>query len=320
MKNEVLRFLREQEEYLSGEEISRRLGISRTAVWKQINTLKKEGYEIASQTRIGYRLISVPDRLYPEEIQKQLRTNLVGRNMIYRERVDSTNILARQTGETGFVDGTVILAEEQTAGKGRLGRVWHSPMGTGINMSLLLRPAIPVSDAAKITLLTGAAVARGLEEITGLKIGIKWPNDLQIQGKKVSGILTEIKADMDQIHYLIVGIGINVNEQDFPEELRETATSLHMEVGRQVSRIETAAVVLNHWEEIYQRFLTQGFTVVREEWKQYAVTLGKEVHVRTINETIHGQALDIDEDGLLLVQDEDHQIHRIMAGDVTLRT
>ncbi|MGI6678195.1 MAG: biotin--[acetyl-CoA-carboxylase] ligase [Dehalobacterium sp.] len=320
MKNQVLQFLKEQEDYLSGEEISRRLGISRTAVWKQINTLKKEGYEIASQTRLGYRLIHLPDRLYPAEIQDYLRTKLVGRNIIYRGSVDSTNNLARQTGESGFVDGTVIVAEEQVAGKGRLGRSWHAPFGTGISLSLLVRPAIPVVDAPKITLLTGVAVARGLEEITGLKTGIKWPNDLLIQGKKVSGILTEIKADMDQIHYLIVGIGINVNEPAFPEELQETATSLYLETGHIVSRVQIVAAVLNHWEKIYQTFLTQGFSALRDQWKKHAVTLGKDVSVRTINNRIFGRAVDIDEEGLLLVQDENHQIHRIIAGDVTLRT
>ncbi|WP_148138028.1 biotin--[acetyl-CoA-carboxylase] ligase [Candidatus Formimonas warabiya] len=319
MKEKILRLLKSEDQYLSGEEISNLLGVSRTAVWKHINTLKTEGYVIESQTKLGYRLLGAPDRLYPEEIKDGLNTEYIGRNIDYHEAVDSTNQTAKEMAEREFAEGTVVVAEMQTAGKGRLGRKWNSPFGTGIWMSLIVRPPIAPPDAPKITLLTAVAVAEGIVHETGMKPGIKWPNDVLVNGKKVCGILTEMKADMDRIHYVVVGMGINVNDQNFPEEIRETATSLQIETGSRMNRARIAASILNDWEKNYQNFLSQGFAPVKDGWKNYAVNLGKEVSVTTFKETISGRAMDIDEDGMLLVKDATGKIHRIVAGDVSLR-
>ena len=319
MKNEILQLLKKSTGYLSGEEISASLGISRTAVWKHIRTLKNEGYIIDSQTKLVYALIQVPDRLYPEEIKAHLNTKKIGRQIFYFPSVSSTNTTAKEIAEKGFQEGTVVIGEMQTSGKGRLSRGWHSPFGTGIWMSLIVKPAIAPMDAAKITLLTAVSAAQAVKEECGLKPGIKWPNDLLFQGKKLCGILTEMKADMDQIHYIIVGIGINVNDTEFPEDIRDTATSLKLAAGKEINRIKLAAAVLNRWEVNYLEFLESGFSRIKSRWKEHAVNLGQPVTVYTLQETIRGRALDIDDEGMLLVQDQQGKIHKIVAGDVSLR-
>lgn len=319
MKDQILRMLKQNSGYLSGEEISGSLGISRTAVWKHINSLKADGYTIDSQTKTGYRLIHRPDCLFPEEIRENLCTNEVGRNIVYFESVDSTNRAARELADKDAGGGTVVVAEKQTAGKGRLGREWHSPFRTGIWMSVILRPEIAPVDAPKITLAVATAVAKALAEETGLNPGIKWPNDILLNGKKVCGILTEMKADMDRIHYVIVGMGINVNDMEFPEGLRETATSLFLEAVKSFSRPLITAAVLNQLEPVYFSLIQKGFGEIRGDWKKYSVNLGREVMVNTIKETIEGVATDIDQDGLLLVKKADGSIQKITAGDVTMR-
>lgn len=319
MKDAILKLLKNNSEYLSGEEISNILGVSRTAIWKHIRTLKREGYGIESQTKLGYRLFRVPDRLYPEEIKEYLKTAKIGRIILYDETVDSTNITAKGIAEKGFEEGTVVVAEVQTAGKGRLGRGWHSPHGTGIWMSVMVKPTIIPMDAPKITLLTAVSVAQAVWQELGIKPGIKWPNDILMQGKKVCGILTEIKADMDRIHYIIVGIGINVNDHEFPSEIGEIATSLKMETGIDINRAKMAAAVLNNWEENYQEFLQRGFSRIKSVWKEYSVNLRAEVTVHTLKDTIQGRAVDIDDEGMLLVEDTGGTIHKIVAGDVSLR-
>lgn len=320
MKAEILKLLKERNQYLSGEEISNLLGVSRTAIWKHMNTLKAEGYLIESQTNRGYRLLQVPDRLFPEEIKEYLHTEKIGRTIVYQETVNSTNLVAKEVAEKGFVEGTVAVSEMQTGGKGRLGRTWYAPFGTGIWMSMIVKPEIIPMDAPKITLLTAVSVAQAVRQETGIKPGIKWPNDLLINGKKICGILTEMKADMDRIHYVIIGIGINVNEEQFPADIRETATSLKLETGKAINRAGLAAVVLNKWEENYQDFLQGGFSRIKPRWKEYTVNLGADVTVNTLQGVIQGRAVDIDDEGMLLVEDSEGIMHKIVAGDVSLRS
>ncbi|HHT62992.1 MAG: biotin--[acetyl-CoA-carboxylase] ligase [Bacillota bacterium] len=317
MKEAILKLLKNSPGFLSGEEISSVLGVSRTAIWKHIRTLKKEGYIIESQTKQGYRLLKVPDRLYPEEIKEYLDTSFIGRNIYYYQSVNSTNMVAKDIAEKGFNEGTVVIGEMQTEGKGRLGRKWYSS-GTGVCMSIIVKPLIPPSDAPKLTLLTAVSVAQVIQQETGIKPGIKWPNDIFLHGKKLCGILTEMKADMDQIHYVIVGIGINVNDNSFPEDLRE-ATSLKLETGSDVNRLRITGMVLNKWEENYIEFLRHGFGSIRSVWKDYSVNLGRDVTVHTLQGILEGRVMDIDDEGLLLVQDNQGIIHKIVAGDVSLR-
>lgn len=319
MKEKILQLLKDSQEYISGEEISNILGVSRTAIWKHINALKGEGYLIESQTKLGYRLIKTPDRLYPAEISGYLKTKWLGHNLVYNETIDSTNRIARELAEAGGDAGTVVLAEQQTAGRGRLGRQWHSPFGTGIWMSLILKPQISPEDAPKITLVTAVAVAQAFKELTDLQPGIKWPNDILFQGKKACGVLTELKADMDCIHYVIAGIGINVNDEIFPEEIQQIATSLRIESGSILERTKIVGAILNNIEHYYELWQQEGFESIRDTWKKYSINLNREVTINTLKDIIHGVAVDIDEDGLLLVKDAQGLIQRITAGDVSLR-
>lgn len=322
MKEAILEVLRRHPgEYLSGEELSRGLGVSRTAIWKHIQALREAGYQIDSQPRRGHCLLAVPDLLYPEEIRAGGRLGLFGREIHYLTEVGSTNETARSLAEEGAPEGTIVLAEIQTGGRGRLGRMWVSPFGKGIWMSLILRPPIAPPAAPHLTLAAAVAVARAVREVTGLPAGIKWPNDLLVNGRKVCGILTEMKAEVDAVHYIVVGIGINVNlrAEDLPPDVRELATSLMMELGAAVPRVRLAREVLSRLSELYSLYLQEGFPPVREAWKEMNITLGKRVKVSSTWDEYHGTAVDIDNEGALLVRGEDGQQRRFYAGDVTLR-
>ncbi|MGI6065063.1 MAG: biotin--[acetyl-CoA-carboxylase] ligase [Bacillota bacterium] len=319
MKNEVLRLLKQSSGYLSGEEISSLLGVSRTAVWKHIKTLKAEGYKIDSQTKTGYRLIQVPDCLYPAEVREFLSTRILGGEIFYLPSVSSTNREAREKAENGAQDGAVVLAESQTAGRGRLGREWYSPAQTGLWMSVILRPKIVPADAPKLTLITATAVAEAIIMETGLNPGIKWPNDILLNRKKVCGILTEMKADMDRVHYVVVGMGLNISQEIFPEDIREIATSLTLEAEKKFNRAKIAGAVLNSLEKYYFKWINDGFSAIRNEWKRHSVNLGQKVTVNTLGEVVEGIAEDIDENGLLVVRKIGGSIKKITAGDVTLR-
>jgi BirA family biotin operon repressor/biotin-[acetyl-CoA-carboxylase] ligase len=320
MRDKILSLLKKDPlSYLSGEDISNILGISRTAVWKHVNSLKEEGYVIDSITKLGYRLIRVPDRLYEAEISGFLDTESFGRNIVYFNKVDSTNIVARKLAEEGAEHGTVVVAEEQTAGRGRLGRNWKSSLGTGIWMTVIMRPQIIPAEAPKITLTSAVAVAEAISECSTLSPKIKWPNDIMINGKKVCGILTEIKADIDCIHYVVVGIGININQESFPDELAQTATSLRIEGEKTYERVKIAGMMLNQLEKWYLSLMDKGFGEIRDRWKEYSINLGRHVYVNNMKEAIEGIAVDIDQNGFLVVKDATGTVHTISAGDVTLR-
>lgn len=323
MKDRILQELKNKAEgYVSGEEISNQLQVSRTAIWKYINQLKSEGYIIESQTKKGYKLLESPDSLLPVELKSMLKTEFLGHHMEYLQQVDSTNVYAKKIAENRFQNGTVVLAEEQARGKGRLGRQWISPKGKGIFMSLMLKPKIAPSEAAKITLLTACAVSKAIEETCGISVQIKWPNDIVVKGKKLCGILTEMGAEMDEINYLIVGIGINVNleQQELPEELWPIATSLQIEKGEKLDRKRLAASVLNYFEDYYKLFTETGsIAAFIKEYKAKCVVMGKEVKILSSTMEMQGTVTDISEEGQLILELPDGSIREIISGEVSLR-
>ncbi|WP_369903592.1 biotin--[acetyl-CoA-carboxylase] ligase [Bacillus manliponensis] len=308
-------------EFLSGQTISEKLGCSRTAVWKHMEGLRNEGYELEAVRRLGYRIANKPDKVTANEIGLGLQTEFLGRTVYFEESVESTQQIAARLAYEGVEEGTVVVAEEQVAGRGRLSRKWHSPKGTGIWMSMILRPAIPVHQAPQLTLLTAVGVAQAIEKYAGLSVGIKWPNDILIHGKKAVGILTEMQADPDKVNAVIIGIGINVNQKQehFPEEIKHIATSLAIEADQIFVRAELMQLIFLQIEKLYKEYLERGFGVIKLLWESYATSLGKEIAARTMKETITGVAKGITADGVLLLEDKEGNIHHIHSADIELK-
>jgi len=323
MKDDILReLINNKNRYLSGQDLSAKFGISRTAVWKHINKLKEEGYIIESVTNKGYVLIESPDKLQPVEIKELLNTKFVGKDIVYLNSVDSTNSYGKRLAESDFSDGTVIIAEEQTSGRGRLGRDWVSPMGKGIWMTIMLKPDIKPNLASQVTLIAAMAVLKGIKAIYDIDIMIKWPNDLVVNGKKVCGILAELGAEIERVNYLCVGIGINANldENDFKNQSLDMATSLKIAAGMEVERKKLIACILDIFEEYYSMFLEKGnLEFMIEEYKKYLINMGKEVRLVTKNEEIHATAEDITNEGHLLVRLDDGTLKEISSGEVSVR-
>ncbi len=322
MRQRILQLLRQHRgEPLSGEEISRQLNISRTAVWKHVQILKTEGYAIRSLPKKGYLLLDVPDKLYPQEIAAHLKTKWLGRKIYYEEKVDSSNNVAKRLANEGCPDGLVVVAEEQGAGKGRLRRGWLSPYGKGIWFSVVLKPPFLPQEAAKCTLLAAVAVAKAVNSVKGVDAKIKWPNDILLKGRKLVGILTEMNAEFGHINYVVIGIGINttVQPEDYPEELRPLAVSLHEAAQEPFTRAELLAKILGNMEELYETATWEGFAPILDEWRKYSCTLGQQVKVIAPDSTYFGTALDIDAEGLLLVRKADGQVEKVVAGDVSIR-
>lgn len=316
----ILELLRRQEGFLSGEDIGRELSITRAAVWKGIKKLREEGYEIEAVTNRGYRLTN-PETMYNKrELEQGLKTKTMGQSIYFYEETDTTNNRARELALEGAPEGTLVVAEKQTAGRGRRGKVWESPLGTGIWMSLVLRPQIMPAEASVLTLLCGLATAEAIEAETGLSAGIKWPNDILINGKKAVGILTEMDCEMSEVHFVIPGIGINVNTTSFPPEIADIATSLYLECGKTVSRRRLVHKVLERLEEHYETFLRTGsFTAMLEDYRKHCITLGKEVHVLG-REPFFAEALDITPEGELLVRRADNGKEEVVfSGEVSIR-
>lgn len=316
----ILELLRRQEGFLSGEDIGRELSITRAAVWKGIKKLREEGYEIEAVTNRGYRLTN-PETMYNKrELEQGLKTKTMGQTIYFYEETDTTNNRARELALEGAPEGTLVVAEKQTAGRGRRGKVWESPLGTGIWMSLVLRPQIAPTEASVLTLLCGLATAEAIEAETSLSAGIKWPNDILINGKKAVGILTEMDCEMSEVHFVIPGIGINVNTASFPPEIAEIATSLYLECGKTVSRRRLVHKVLERLEEHYETFLRTGsFAAMLEDYRKHCITLGKEVHVLG-REPFFAEALDITPEGELLVRRADNGKEEVVfSGEVSIR-
>ncbi len=322
MKETILRLLKERSpEYVSGEEICKCLNVTRTAIWKHIEALRDSGYEIEARPRAGYTLTGIPDRLFPQEILDGLQARILGRKIYYFDTVATTNDEAKELAQRGVPEGALIVAEEQAGGKGRLGRAWYAPKYKGTLFSLVLYPPVPPPQANQVTMLAAVAVASAIEKETGIKAGIKWPNDLLVEGRKICGILTELSAEMERINYLVVGIGINVNQEqtDFPEELRESATSLRIELQRKIDRVGLTQVALEAFEHWYGVWLKQGFAPILAGWRELSVSLRCPVRIVTPGDSWHGWAEDVDEDGALLLRLPDGEIKRVISGEVSLR-
>ncbi|MBP2645130.1 MAG: birA [Firmicutes bacterium] len=312
MRSEIVEMFRKQPgEYLSGEEISRRLTVSRTAIWKHMQALKSEGYDIEAHPRLGYRLRQTPDLMLPGEIEACLTTSFLGRNIHYRAAFPvSTNDIAKQLAEAGCPEGQIVVAETQAGGRGRLTRNWFSPYAKGIWFSLVLRPNFRLQDAPKCTLLAAVAVNKAIKKVAGIDSG----------DKKLVGILTEMSAQIDGINYVVIGIGINVNieKEEFPSELKESATSLLIAAGHPISRLELLQEVLAEIEKLYNDTKSKGFAQILDEWRIQSLTLGHIVDVFGLGHEFSGRAIDIDADGALLV-DTGAAIEKVMAGDVSIR-
>lgn len=320
MKEKILKILRESSDYVSGQYLCETLHVSRTAVWKTINRLKEEGYGIDSVNNKGYRLMDVPDIMSEAEILSRLTTKWLGHPLHYKDSIDSTNEYAKKLAMEGEKHGAVVVGNEQTAGKGRLGRVWTSPPGCAIYISYLLRPDIAPEHASRLTIVAALSTARAIEEVTGLPCHIKWPNDIVIHGRKVCGILTEMTADMDQIQYVVVGIGINVNITQFPEEIAKTATSIRIEKNEMVSRSELIASMLKHFEKDYMVFCkTQDLSELLDAYNKRLVNRDKEVRIIEREKEWTGIAKQMNREGALEVIDESGKKRSIFSGEVSVR-
>lgn len=319
MRNKIIEIILNQgEKFISGEELSRQLGVSRAAIWKHINVLKQEGYNIESVNKKGYRLAENPeDLLTPQNICHELDTNFIGKNIIHVNTIGSTNDYAKEIANEQM-DGTVIISEEQTKGRGRLGRLWHSKAGEGIWMSIILKPNTNPYEAPFITLIAGASISKVLNDM-GVQTYIKWPNDIVINNKKVCGILTELSAEIDRINYIVLGIGINVKSMEFDEEISNVATSLQKE-GYKLSRVEIVRSILCEFEKLYINYIQNNS---KEETiklcREYSAIIGKDIYMVKNDERELVKCLDITEDGNLRVKKDGDIIEDIISGEISIR-
>lgn len=314
MREKIILFLKEAEGYVSGEEISRRCGMSRAAIWKYMQELRQEGFDVVAVPHLGYKLVASPDKLLPSEIQHGLKTQYLGKKIIYEDTVTSTMDVAFRRGVEGAAEGTLVCAEGQTKGKGRLGRQWNSPKGKGVYMSVILRPSLPPTDVAQLTLLAAVAVCEAIRRASGVEARIKWPNDILVGNRKLAGILTELSAETDRVRFVVIGIGINVNTS--LSVLPAQATSLKEETRRKISRVELVQEILRGLESWYERLKKQGFAPALERWKELSSTLGQRIRVVDPGGTVEGEAIDLDKNGGLLIRNDAGLIVSKIAGDV----
>lgn len=309
-------------EYVSGQKISEELGCSRTAVWKHVESLRSEGYELEAVRKLGYRIVAKPDKISENEIRLGLDTDFLGQTIHYKDVLPSTNVKALQLAAEGAGEGTLVVTDEQTSGRGRMNRAWHSPSGKGIWMSFILIPDIPVVKTPQLTLIAAVAVSQALEEESRLQVQIKWPNDILCNGKKIVGILTELQADADRVSSVIIGIGINVNqnESDFPAELQSIASSLSIEQKTTFDRARIIQAILKKFEDRYLEFLSHGFKIIKPLWESYAAITGKEISARTLQGVFTGKSLGIDDEGVLLLLTNDGDIKKIYSADIDLHS
>ena len=314
MNSEILTILKNADGFCSGEQLSADIGMSRAAFWKNIQELRKVGYEIEAVTNVGYRLKTIPDKLFPHEIQHGLKAEFVGQDVRYSETIDSTMDEAYRLGSEGAESGLIVVSESQTKGRGRMGRSWMSPSGKGVYFSLLLRPKMPLSEVAKMTLLTAVAVNEAIREVCDVDVQIKWPNDLLIGRKKVAGFLTELNAEMDQVRFIVIGVGLNVNTS--LSALPDVATSLKVETGKKVSRARVMQSILERIESRYVQAEREGFDGVFEKWKELSMTLGQTVNLKDGENVYSGRAVDLDSSGGLVIETKDGKRQTRWSGDV----
>lgn len=319
MQKKILDILLNTDDFISGQEISEKLGVSRQAVWKSINALKEKGYEIQSVTNRGYRLVSSPNYLNESSLKSLLHNKIIGKNLIVLDSVNSTNDYLKKLGNEGCENGTVVAAREQTKGKGRLGRTWQTKKDDGIAFSVLLRPSVAPSEVSAITPLAGLAVCKAIREYTKLDCVIKWPNDIIVGRKKLVGILTEMSAEFDAVEYVITGIGINVDHTSFPEEIAFKATSLLLETGRHIDKNEFLACVLEHLENEFVKNNLELTPTALSEYTDLCATVGRSVTFQRGTRRISGMAVGISEHGELKVMMSDGTICLVNSGEVTVQ-
>ncbi|MCL0101129.1 biotin--[acetyl-CoA-carboxylase] ligase [Peptococcaceae bacterium] len=323
MKDKILDILkRHYGEWVSGERICKDLNISRTAVWKKINALKEEGYEIETKHHMGYRLVRIPDLLLPYEIKSSLDTKYIGREVVYYDSIDSTNDAAKEMAERRREHGTVVVTEKQTRGKGRMGRRWVSKACKDVLFSVILYPKIGLAQIAQISMLAVVAVAEALERNFGVKSGIKWPNDLLIDAKKVCGVLLEISAEADCVRYVVLGIGINVNsdESDWPNEIIDRTTSLKLVMGENVSRVKVIRAVLEELELWYEKWRALGFEPILRKWRTWCVSQKCYATVKTLEGEYNGWIEGVNDEGALILRLDDGTKKVFLSADVSLRS
>ncbi|RJO64507.1 MAG: biotin--[acetyl-CoA-carboxylase] ligase [Candidatus Omnitrophota bacterium] len=314
MQDRIISFLKEKEGYISGDQLAHRLKISRQALWKHVQELRDAGYEIVAIPHLGYQLVSIPDRLFPQEVHEGLHTHCIGKKIYYFDKLSSTMDEAMRLGFENAPEGTVVIAESQGCGRGRMGRQWVSPKYKGIYLSLIVKPNIIPSQTPLLTLMTAVCVCEAIRQTTGLEAQIKWPNDILLAHRKVSGILTELKAELDAVSFVLIGIGLNVNSER--SVLPEGATSLKEQLKGAVNRLALLKYLLQSLEDYYFLFKKEGPEPILARWRSYALTLGKRVKVMYQRRHVEGEALDIDDDGGLLIRNDAGLIDKVTAGDV----
>lgn len=322
MKDKIIkRFLLSGGMPISGQQLADEMGISRTAIWKHLQTLQEEGYEFEIIKKKGYRLMTIPDKVDAARIASYLTTSRFGRQIYYYDEVDSTQKIAHKLAREGAEDGTVVIAEQQTAGKGRMQRPWDSQKGKGIWMTVIIKPNILPHQAPQFTLVTAVSIVQALKSLyKNFTPEIKWPNDILVSGKKCTGILTEMLAEMDAIQGLLIGIGINVNhkQEDFPEEIQSIATSVAIEEGHAVDRAELVATILKYLEHYSDEYVKNGFHDIKKIWEESSCTIGQRIKATTLREVIVGQAVGITNEGVLEIQLDNGEMKRVYSADIEI--
>jgi len=316
----ILELLSSSSEYLSGQTIAQKLNLSRTAVWKRINKLRKTGCIITSRHHQGYRLSSTPDKLLPPLVKMGLKTSRIGQQLFYYPQIDSTNRQAKLIAAQGVQDGTLVLTEHQTQGQGRLKRKWLSPPGENLLFSIIFYPSVPPPRVFQLTLLSSLSVCKSLIAVAKIEAGIKWPNDIYVNNRKICGVLTEFSANQDRVNWAVVGIGINVNfDPSLDPEIGAIATSIKKETGKNQNRVLLLQNILETIEHYYSRFLSGDAATIKEEWLSHSIILGKPVTIASDHHQEEGIAETIDENGALILRTPQGERKKIVYGDLSLR-
>jgi len=307
-----------KDDFVEGGVLCDKLDVPRAELLKRIDSLRARGYVIQASGGRGYRLVEVPDSLGEREIEPLLASGELGRKIHSYAELESTNDEAHRLADDGALHGEVVIADVQTKGRGRRGRTWVSPKGKAVTMSIILRPSLPPARAPEITLVAAVAVCEAARELGAASARIKWPNDIECRGRKLAGVLTELRAETDRVRHAVLGLGFNVSMEmhDFPQELRASATSLLVETGEKTPRPVACARLLEHLEEWLSLHETEGFGPVRDRWRDLSSTLGRTVRVTGEGDPVEGTAADLDEDGALILRATSGQLVRVVAGDV----
>ena len=318
-RNKLIHLLaNNDDQYISGQALSEKLNISRSAIWKQMKGLEKAGYQIEGKSKLGYRILSYPDNINEYTLQWGLNTKWLGNKIIHKETTESTQYVAHQLAQENSEHGTVIIADEQTKGKGRMNREWHSTKEKGIWMSIVLRPPILPYKAPQLTLLTATVIADVIHSHTKIRPQIKWPNDILIHNNKVAGILTEMQAEQDQIQYVVIGIGLNVNQKDtdLPRNIANKATSLQIETSMEWDIKKIIQEILLTFEDRYTSYIENGFSNIKKEWESYGYKIGKEIWIKTLQNQWQATFLGLAEDGALLIKSNEGVISKLYSAEI----